>query len=238
MKAIELLIRMHEPKCVSAETESRGRAVITKEQILAALVQAEAQYGFGYHLLMVKYLQDVHSKTLVASYARAWAQRYQLSEQAAQALQYVADMVTDVPLPAQLKRLNSLRNRYMRSHFTFTKPLEAANKLAAEQGIAPNSPPARELRISKLNEARKSNLCPRCRGTGEIGRVQKVVCPECHGEGRLKATIAHLVKSLGVSDAVFKRELNAVVVQFEQHCYAEMSNAEQAIKTRLRAEAE
>lgn len=236
MRVIELLIRMHEPRCVSAEVSSRGKATITKDQILAALAKAEDKYGFGYHLLMIKYLQDSHSKKLVSQYIQVWAKRYSLSEQAIQALQYVADMVTDIPLPCQQKRLQSLRNRYMRSQFAFTKPLEEVNQLAKEHGLPLNGKEVRQLRIHKLNEARKTNICPRCRGTGEIGRVQKTFCPECEGEGRLRATLVHLIKSLGVDERTFRRDFNAIVTQFEQHCYTEMHNAEQEIKEKIKAE--
>lgn len=236
MRVIELLARMHEPRCISAEVVVRGAAVLSKEQILAAFARAEHQYCFGYQLLMAKFLRDNKARDFIREYVSAWAEQFELSDLAAQALHYVVDMVTDIPLPAQQKRIRSLHNRYMRSQFAFTRAIDQANNLAASQGEPLNSKEARALRVSKINEVRRSTCCPRCRGTGEIGRVQKCACPECEGAGRLRATVAHLVKSLNVSEDVFKRELNAVTVQFEQHCYAEMSNAEQAMKERLRAE--
>lgn len=236
MRVIELLIRIHEPRCVSVEVSPRGKAIIDREQILAALANAEEQHTLGYHLLMVKHLQDKQSRDFINRFVLAWADRHQLSDQAKQALGYVVDMITDVPLPAQQKRLASLRHRYMRSHFAYLKPLEQANKQAQLANIEPNSKDARQLRILKLDQSRKSTLCPRCRGTGEIGRTQKRPCPECDGKGRLVATIGALIKSLNVAESVFRQELNAAVTQFEQHCYTEMSNAEQVIKERLRSE--
>lgn len=236
MRVIELLARMHEPRCVSAEVAGRGMSVLGKDQILAAFAHAEHKFCFGYQLLMAKYLRDETARDFLREYASAWGEQFALSDTAVKAVQYVVDMVTDVPLPAQQKRIRSLHRRYMRSQFAFTRTIEQANELAMAQGEGINSKEARALRISKVNEVRRSNRCPRCNGTGEIGRMQKTPCPECEGTGRLRATLWHLIQSLGVSEDTFKHELNAVVVQFEQHCYTEMSNAEQAMKERLRAE--
>lgn len=61
-------------------------------------------------------------------------------------------------------------------------------------------------------------------------------CPECHGKGQLRANIYHLIKSIDCTEAYFKRYLNALVVDFEQHCYEEMSGAERVIKQRLNKE--
>ena len=83
---------------------------------------------------------------------------------------------------------------------------------------------------------RKSNTCPRCRGTGEVGRVQKHKCPECDGTGKLKATIYHLMKSIDCTEAYFKRYLLSLVVDFERHCYNEMYCAEDVIKQYLKKE--
>lgn len=238
MRVIELLARMHEPRCISAEVVVRGTAVLSKEQILAAFARAEHQYCFGYQLLMAKFLRDKKARDFIREYVSAWAEQFELSDLAAQALHYVVDMVTDIPLPAQQKRIRSLHNRYMRSQFAFTRAIERANNITESQGEPLNSKEARALRVSKINEVRRSTCCPRCRGTGEIGRVQKYACPECEGQGRLKATVWHLVQSLGIPQTQFVQELSAVTTQFEQHCHEEMYAAEQAIKLRLKAEVE
>ena len=44
------------------------------------------------------------------------------------------------------------------------------------------------------------------------------------------------MKSIDCTEAYFKRYLNALVVDFEQHCYEEMSGAERVIKQRLNKE--
>lgn len=111
-----------------------------------------------------------------------------------------------------------------------------ANKMAEENGLPLNSPEARQLRIRELSAVRKSNVCPRCRGTGLVGRVHKRECPECRGKGRLRATIYHLMKSLDCTEAYFKRYLLAAIVDFEQHCYGEMNRAEVVIQEKLKEE--
>lgn len=236
-KSIELLVKLHNPKCVSAETAGRGgKSLLYKEQIVFAFAQAEKEFMFGYHLLMCKYRQDPFSREFVNSYAESWCEECGLTEHATEALSYVVDMVCDLPLPSQLKHLNALRKRYLRSQYAHLSVIDKANKIAEENGLPPNSVEARQLRIRELNEVRKSNVCPRCRGTGEVGRVQKRECPECKGKGKLRANIYHLMKSIDCTEAYFKRYLNALVVDFERHCYEEMSGAEDMIKKRLRSE--
>ena len=64
-KSIELLIKLHDPKCVSIETAGRGGvALLYKEQIICAFAQAESKYMLGYHLLMSKYRQQTYADSL------------------------------------------------------------------------------------------------------------------------------------------------------------------------------
>lgn len=57
---IEQLIKMHDPRCVSAESLNvgRGRASLTREQILGAFAAAQHQHSVGFDLLMTKYRSD------------------------------------------------------------------------------------------------------------------------------------------------------------------------------------
>lgn len=236
-KSIELLVKLHNPKCVSAETAGRGGvSLLYKEQIIFAFARAEEEHMFGYHLLMCKYRQDPFSREFVNSYVDSWCEERGFPEHSQEAMGYVVDMVCDLPLPSQLNHIKALRKRYLRSQYAHLSVINKANKIAEENCLSPNSIEARQLRIRELNEVRKSNTCPRCRGTGEVGRVQKHECPECHGKGKLRANIGHLMKSIDCTEAYFKRYLNALVVDFERHCYEEMSGAEDVIKKHLRSE--
>lgn len=235
---IELLIRMLNPKCVCLEANSRGISMLDKDQLIATLSATEKQCPLGYHLLVAKYCKDEYSRTFLANYVEAWGKEFALSDIALNALGYVVDIITDTPLPSQLAHLRALRKRYTRRKFSHIKAIQKANQIAQENHLAPNSPEARQLRRAELNELCRSNICPRCRGNGEIGRVQKKECPECRGKGRLVGDIYGLMRSLDCTEAHFKRYIHAAVVDFEQHCYHEMSKAENAIKVRLKREIE
>lgn len=55
--AIEQLIKMHDPHCVSIESLNivRGRATLTKEQIVAAFATCQHRHPVGFDILMTKY---------------------------------------------------------------------------------------------------------------------------------------------------------------------------------------
>lgn len=236
-KSIELLVKLHNPKCVSVETVGRGgAALLYQDQIICAFAKAESEYMFGYHLLMCKYRQDPFSREFVNSYIESWCEDRGFPEHSAEAMKCVVDKVCDLPLPSQIKHIKALRKRYLRSQYAYLPTIEKVNKIAEENGLSINGAEARQLRVREINELRKSNTCPRCRGTGVVGRVQKRECPECRGKGQLRANIYHLMKSIDCTEAYFKRYLLALVVDFERHCYEDMSGAESVIKQRLNKE--
>lgn len=236
-KTIEVLIKVLKPKCVHLEMFC-GSGELRRDQIISAIAFAEKESALGYALLLAKYAQDKQARAFLSEYVKQWANEFSLSNVTIDALRFVIDMLTDVPLPSQLKHLRALRNRYMCTKFSHIKTVQKANKIAQKNNISPNSPEARQIRILELNKLIRSNICPRCRGNGEIGRVQKRECPECNGKGRLMADIYSIMKSLDCTEAHFKRYIHAAVVGFEQHCYHEMSKAENAIKVRLKREIE
>ncbi|HDR1796627.1 TPA: hypothetical protein QB579_000312 [Pasteurella multocida] len=228
MRAIELLIKMIHPKCVSIETSIRGFGSLGRDQIISLLNYAEKESPLGYHLLFAKYAVDSDSRKAISEYINQSFPNATENEKTG--LNYVVDVISDIPLPTQIKRLKSLRNRHLRSQFSHLKAVERANKIVEESNLEKNSLEARQIRIRKFNDLRKSNMCPRCRGTGEIGRVQKTQCPSCDGKGRLIANIS-MIRNIVDCD-------ESKLVQFEQLCYREMSKAEIAIKERLRKEIE
>ena len=127
-KSIELLVKLHNPKCVSVETAGRGCvALLYKEQIICAFAQAENKYMLGYHLLMSKYRQEKSSREFVDSYVDAWCEEFGHPKHASEALKYVVDMVCDLPLPSQLRHIKALRKRYLRSQYAHLSALDRAN---------------------------------------------------------------------------------------------------------------
>lgn len=228
MRAIELLIKMIHPKCMSIETTSRGFGSLGRDQIISLLSSAEKESPLGYHLLFSKHASDSDSRKTISEYIKELFPSATESEKAG--LNYVVDIISDIPLPTQVKHLKSLRSRHLRSQFSHIKTAERAINIAEENNFEKNSLEARQIRIREFNDLRKSNRCPHCRGTGEIGKVQKTQCPSCEGKGRLIASIS-MIKTLVDCD-------ESKLCEFEQLCYREMSKAEIAIKERLRKEIE
>lgn len=236
-RSIELLVKMFDPRCVSTESIARGRSTLYREQILAAFTQAEKEAFIGYHLLLLKYRFDKFSKDYLTKYIDLWLEAKGIKDKfAVKALNYVIDRLADIPLPTQYKRLNALRRRYLRSQYAYTKEIGKTQEITNNKEIDKNSKEARELRINVIKEMKKSNICPRCHGTGEVGREQKRICPACEGKGRLIATNDHLIYSIGCSGEYFRCYLHALVVEFEQFAQIQMSEAESIIKQRLKAE--
>lgn len=62
--AIERLIKMHDPRCVSIESLNigRGRAILTKDQILGTFATCQHIHPVGFDILMTKYRNDCKAK--------------------------------------------------------------------------------------------------------------------------------------------------------------------------------
>ncbi|OBX09591.1 hypothetical protein QV08_01230 [Gallibacterium salpingitidis] len=236
-REIELLVKMFEPRCVSFEAVAHCNGNLHKDQIIAAFAKAERQHWLGYQMLSLKYKLDNDAKHKLAQYIDLYLKDKNISDHyAAKALNLVVDMLADIPLPTQHKRLSSLRRRYLRSQFAYTKEIDKANKIAEQAGIDRNSKDGRTLKINAINEMKRTNICPRCHGTGEIGREQKRSCPSCEGKGRLIATVDHLIYAIGCSKEHFDLYLKHIILEFTSKLQYEMSDAESLIKQRLRAE--
>lgn len=70
--AIEQLIKMHDPRCVSAESINigRGRASLTWEQILGALAAVQHRHSVGLDLLMTKYRNDYKAEQRLCDWTK------------------------------------------------------------------------------------------------------------------------------------------------------------------------
>ncbi|MEH6372312.1 TIGR02642 family protein [Pectobacterium carotovorum] len=72
--AIEQLIKMHDPRCMSIESLNvgRGRAVLSKEQILAAFATTQHRHSIGFDLLMAKYRHDSQAEQRIRAAISDW----------------------------------------------------------------------------------------------------------------------------------------------------------------------
>ncbi|MEE4485687.1 TIGR02642 family protein [Serratia ficaria] len=112
--AIEQLIKMHDPRCVSAESMNvgRGRASLTREQILGAFAAAQHQHSVGLDLLMTKYRNDYKAEQRLRAAINEWVHQRPHPERAVAACQLALSIVLERNLPAQVAHLASLFRRY------------------------------------------------------------------------------------------------------------------------------
>ncbi|WP_342707261.1 TIGR02642 family protein, partial [Yersinia ruckeri] len=70
----EQLIKMHDPRCVSIESLNigRGRAVLTKDQILGTFATCQHQHPVGFDILMTKYRNDCKAEQRVRAAIGVW----------------------------------------------------------------------------------------------------------------------------------------------------------------------
>lgn len=112
--AIEQLIKMHDPRCVSAESMNvgRGRASLTREQILGAFAATQHQHPVGFDLLMAKYRNDFKAEQRLRVAINQWVHQRPHPKRAAAACQLALSIVLERSLPAQVAYLASLFRRY------------------------------------------------------------------------------------------------------------------------------
>lgn len=225
--AIEQLIKMHDPRCMSIESLNvgRGRAILTKEQILGAFATAQHHHSVGFDLLMTKYRHDSHAEQRVRTAITDWVNARPHLEHAITACQLALSMVLERNLPAQIDHIAKLLRRYgSRSPQTRknTDALQAEikqqEKLRVRDRVSDDEYQRIGQQIEQLSgrieteraalrtwsehQAAQSNVCPRCSGTGKTLRPAVVLCNECGGHGRITATFEHLRKSMAITGAV------------------------------------
>lgn len=105
---------MHDPRCVSAESLNvgRGRASLTREQILGAFAAAQHQHSVGFDLLMTKYRNDFKAEQRLRVAINEWGHQQPHPEHAVAACQLALSIVLERNLPAQVSHLASLFRRY------------------------------------------------------------------------------------------------------------------------------
>ncbi|WP_409311409.1 TIGR02642 family protein [Pectobacterium sp. B1J-3] len=267
--AIEQLIKMHDPRCMSIESLNvgRGRAILSKEQILGAFATAQRKNPVGYDLLMAKYRHDSDAafRIMIAIYAWDVYAKYQHLEHSDIACSLAMDMVLERNLPAQVDHIAGLLRRYgTRSSQTRknTDSLKAEIKRLEKQRCRDKTSNAEYFlvgeEIEQLSarikaerqalydwseqEARRSNICPRCSGTGKTLRPVIAICNECGGHGRIIATFEYLRKSMAIIGAVIPAGEWLQYLDLIKECmrwlYIEESSAASVLSSQIRDEIE
>lgn len=264
--AIEQLIKMHDPRCVSAESMNvgRGRASLTREQILGAFAAAQHQHSVGLDLLMTKYRNDVKAEQRLRAAINEWVHQRPHPERAAAACQLALSIVLERNLPAQVARIATLLRRYGPRTAQTRKNIEAlqseiktldkrrcraqiSDAVYVEAGLEItdlNTRIEREraaLRAWSERHAATTNICPRCSGTGRTVRPHPVECEECGGKGKIPANMEHLRKSMRIIGAVVEpgdwvRQYADLVKRCMNWLYIEESSATGLLSERINAE--
>ncbi|SLM63509.1 MULTISPECIES: TIGR02642 family protein [Dickeya] len=263
--AIEQLIKMHDPRCMSIESLNvgRGRASLSKDQILGALATAQRHNSTGYDVLMAKYRHDNQAEQRIRAAITDWAKTHSDLEHAESACQLALNMMLERNLPAQINHISKLLCKYgprfsqVRKNIDLLraeiKRLEKARSqaktadkeyhLIGQQIVALSARVDAErqgLKAWATQQAMRSNLCPRCSGTGRTHRPVIALCNECGGGGRITATYEHLRASLANIGAVITTgewpQYLALVKQCLRWLYVEESGALDILKMRLRDE--
>lgn len=225
--AIEQLIKMHDPRCMSIESLNvgRGQAVLSKEQILGAFASAQHHNSVGYDVLMTKYRHDSQAEQRIRSAITDWVNRRSDLKYAESACQLALSMVLERNLPTQINHVSRLLCRYgykatqvrknsdlLRAEIKQLEKVRCQPKIMDQeyqvigQRIATLSAriavERQSLKAWATQQAMRSNICPRCSGTGQTPRPTIALCNECGGHGRITATYEHLRGSLANIGAV------------------------------------
>lgn len=264
--AIEQLIKMHDPRCVSAESMNigRGRASLTREQILGAFAATQHQHSLGLDILMAKYRNDCKAEQRVRAAINEWVHQRPHPERAAAACQLALSIVLERNVPAQIAHIASLLRRYGPRTTQTRKNIDALQaeikqleKQRSQTSVSDftyyeigfditdlNRSIERErigLRTWSEQHATTTNICPRCSGTGRTARPHPVQCDECGGRGKIPASMEHLRKSMRIIGAeVVAGDWAGQYAELVKRCmdwlYVEESNASILLAERMQSE--
>ncbi|MBW5896055.1 hypothetical protein IM881_06220 [Pectobacterium brasiliense] len=263
--AIEQLIKMHDPRCMSIESLNvgRGRAVLSKEQILAAFATAQHHHSVGFDLLMAKYRHDSQAEQRIRAAISNWVSSRTHSIHSNPACQLALSMVLERNLPAQIDHIAGLLRRYGAKAAQSRKNTDALraeiNQLERQrcrEKVSHADYISAGIEITELNErigherkalrewsdlqAAQLNVCPRCNGTGKTLRPAIAVCNECGGNGHIAATFEHLRKSLAIMGAVIAAGEWPQYLDLVKRCmrwlYVEESQAVSTLSERIHNE--
>ncbi|EKN5962804.1 hypothetical protein WF070_003213 [Yersinia enterocolitica] len=263
--AIEQLIKMHDPRCVSIESLNigRGRAVLTKDQILGTFATCQHIHPVGFDILMTKYRNDCKAEQRLRAAISVWLHKRPHPSRAIAACQLALNMVLDRNLPAQVEQIATLLRRYgSRTGMTRKvvdglqqqiKLLERDKAQALDDGtivLLANEINTLQskiktergaLRAWANHQAAITQVCPRCHGAGKTLRPHPETCNECGGSGRIPPTMEHLRKSMGIIGAEIPAgewgtRYQSLVNECMQMLYIRVTEAEECMHNRLKAE--
>lgn len=263
--AIEQLIKMHDPRCVSIESLNigRGRAVLTKDQIVGTFATCQHSHLVGFDILMTKYRNDCKAEQRLRAAISVWLHKRPHPARGIAACQLALNMVLDRNPPAQVEQIATLLRCYGSRPGMTRKVVEGlqqqikllerdkaqalddgaiallANDIKALQSKIKTERGA--LRAWANQQAAVTQVCPRCHGAGKTLRPHPEICNECDGGGRILPTMEHLRKSMGIIGAEIPAgewavQYTPLVKECMQWLYVEESEATRVLFDRIQLE--
>ncbi|MEI7151534.1 TIGR02642 family protein [Pectobacterium carotovorum] len=263
--AIEQLIKMHDPRCMSIESlnAGRGQGILSKDQIVGAFATTQHQYAVGFDLLMAKYRHDSQAEQRIRAAISNWVNSRTHLMHSDSACQLSLSMVLERNLPAQIDHIAGLLRRYGAKAGQSRKNTDALRleikqleRQRCRERVGHADYISAGIEIAELNErigherkalrewsecqAAQLNVCPRCNGTGKTLRPAIAMCNECGGNGHIAATFEHLRKSLAIIGAVISAGEWSQYLDLVKRCmrwlYVEESQAVSVLNERIHNE--
>lgn len=229
-RAIEHLIRMHDPLCVSIESLNvgKGAGTLGREQILGAFAATQHQHSVGYDLLLLKFRNDANAGSRLKTAIRDWACKHSHLQYRVESCVLALNLVTQLPLPNQISRSATLIRRYSPKANQYRKNISEIGKqvkseeeqMRTDKAIYGDEFSRYEYRVDDLNalanlektsfkkwsiqEAHKTILCQKCRGAGTLLKPQPRLCSECAGSGKILPKLNDIRLSLRIIGAKLK----------------------------------
>ncbi|WP_077999878.1 TIGR02642 family protein [Edwardsiella tarda] len=264
--AIEQLIKMFDPRSVSAECLHLIRAVpgITREQILGAFAAVAQRHPLGFDLLLARYREDRQAEQRARRAAADRVRRSPHPLYGTAVCQLAVTVALGRTLPAQQVVLAALLRKHGPRAMLAAKQLadiqcqqkglEKARvmlsegdwryqrNLAQHDALVGRSVALRRALADWADaEAARSPHCPRCRGSGQLLRPQPHCCDTCGGRGKISVTAEHFRRSLADEGIVitperWRAEYQPWVHDTLSRLYQEMQLAGDALSIRLTLE--
>ncbi|MEI7411813.1 TIGR02642 family protein [Pectobacterium aroidearum] len=198
--AIEQLIKMHNPRCMSIESLNveHGQGILFKDQIVGAFASTQHHHSVGFDLLIAKYRHDSQAEQRIRAAIYNWVNTRTRLMHSDHACQLALSMVFERNLPAQIDHIAGLLRRYgakaaqlrkntdaLRAEIKQLERQRCREKVSHADYISAGieiielneriSHERKALREWSVRQATQLNVCPRCNGTGKR-YVQPLPC--------------------------------------------------------------
>ncbi|MEZ8965513.1 hypothetical protein AB6E53_02380 [Vibrio breoganii] len=235
-KAVELMVRMYAENRI--DPEQYGASKLDRETIVCSISVVAHENPLGYALLSAKYLDDMQEAKKAYSLIRNKLLEVGKTTGRADLLPDVINMAVmtfcQKTLESQRKKLINMwmqhgsqarrSQRIIKTHEVHIEKLlckvplsdfrdqQNEKEIQRYEKLIANE--QERLRTYADGQAKKTDQCPRCSGTGIIATKNNKVggCYACNGEGHHAISREHVHKhftqQMGVSDKLWRNELS------------------------------